>query len=64
MRDTKLLQTYHDKQVRENKEKQLQRHLRKEVDTGAGGTQKYVIKSGANKGKIAEGFSKDKSYQY
>ena len=60
MRDTKLLQTYHDKQVRENKEKQLQRHLRTEVDTGASGTQKYVIKNGVNKGKIAEGFQKSK----
>ena len=58
MRDTKLLHTYHAKQVRETKERNLQRLLRKEVDTGANGTQKYVIKSGANKGKIAEGFQK------
>ena len=58
MRDTKLLQTYHAKQERETKERNLQRLLRKEVDTGANGTQKYVIKSGANKGKIAEGFQK------
>ena len=58
MRDTKLLQTYQAKQVRETKERNLQRLLRKEVDTGANGTQKYVIKSGANKGKIAEGFQK------
>ena len=58
MRDTKLLQTYHAKQVRETKERNLQRLLRKEVDTGANGTKKYVIKSGANKGKIAEGFQK------
>jgi len=61
MRDTKLLQTYHAKQMRENKEKQLQRILRKEVETGASGTQKYRIKSGPNAGKIAEGFQKTKS---
>ena len=58
MRDTKLLQTYHAKQMRENKEKQLQRMLRKEVETGASGTQKYRIKAGTNAGKIAEGFQK------
>jgi len=61
MRDTKLLQTYRTKQMREQKERQLQRHLRKEVETGASGTQKYVIKSGANAGKIAEGFQKSQS---
>ncbi len=59
MRDTKLLQTYHENQKREHKERQLNRHLRKEVETGANGTQKYVIKSGTNKGKIAEGFQKE-----
>ena len=60
MRDTKLLQTYHAKQMRENKEKQLQRMLRKEVETGASGTQEYVIKKGPNTGKIAKGFQKSK----
>ncbi len=47
--------------MRENKEKQLQRMLRKEVETGASGTQKYRIKAGANAGKIAEGFQKTQS---
>ncbi len=61
MRDTKLIQTYRTKQMREQKERQLQRHLRKEVETGASGTQKYVIKSGTNAGKIAEGFQKTQS---
>ena len=28
--------------------------LRKEVEIGANGTQKYVIKKGVNKGKVAE----------
>jgi hypothetical protein len=27
--------------------------LRKEVDSGANGTQKYVIKNGVNSGKVA-----------
>ncbi len=58
MRDTRSLQTYHAKQVRETKERQMNRHLRKEVEVGAGGTQKYVIKNGVNKGKVAEGFTK------
>ena len=61
MRDTKLLQTYHAKQMRENKEKHLQRILRKEVEIGASGTQKYRIKEGSNAGKIAEGFQKSQS---
>ena len=32
--------------------KRLQKDLRKEVETGKHGTQKYVIKQGENKGKI------------
>jgi len=32
----------------------LLRNLKKEVETGANGTQKYVIKKGINKGKIAD----------
>ena len=31
----------------------LLRDLKKEVEIGANGTQKYVIKEGVNKGKIA-----------
>ncbi len=30
----------------------LQKDLRKEVETGKHGTQKYVVKQGENKGKI------------
>ena len=58
MRDTKLLQSHSAKLMREAKEKELNRVLRKEVDTGANGTQEYVIKKGANTGKIAKGFQK------
>ena len=38
----------------EKKAKQMTyiKHLKKEVEIGANGTQKYVIKKGINKGKI------------
>ena len=61
MRDTKLLQSHSAKLMREAKEKQLQRMLRKEVDTGANGTQEYVIKKGENTGRIAKDFQKAQS---
>jgi len=35
------------------KEKSFFRNLRKEVDTGANGTQDYVVKKGVNKDTIA-----------
>ena len=45
----------HAKEVNKHKkEAELQRTLRKEVDIGATGTQKYSIKEGPNKGKIAD----------
>ena len=61
MRDFKAITEAIAKQQRLFKEKQLQRHLRTEVNTGASGTQKYVIKSGPNAGKVAEGFQKTPS---
>jgi hypothetical protein len=61
MRDTKLLTSYAKKLMREAKQKLLFKHLRTEVDAGANGTQKYVIKSGPNAGKVAEGFQKTSS---
>ncbi len=39
---------------KENKEKELSKNLKKEVNTGANGTQSYVIKKGVNKNKIAK----------
>ena len=39
---------------KENKQKQLSKNLKKEVDTGANVTQSYVIKKGVNKNKIAK----------
>jgi len=53
MRDTKLLTSYAQKLLREAKQKLLFKDLRKEVNAGANGTQKYVIKNGVNTGKIA-----------
>lgn len=51
MRDTKLLQTYSRKKEEENKSKYLFKNLKQEVETGANGTQEYVIKKGINRGK-------------
>jgi len=38
---------------KENKQKELSKNLKKEVNIGANGTQSYVIKKGINKNKIA-----------
>ena len=43
---------YVQKQFESEKEMKLFQMLRKEVEIGANGTQKYVIKKGPNKGKI------------
>ena len=53
MRDTKLLTSYAQKLMREAKQKLLFKDLRKEVNAGANGTQKYVIKNGVNSGRVA-----------
>jgi hypothetical protein len=53
MRDTKLLTSYAQKLMREAKQKLLFKDLRREVNAGANGTQKYVIKNGVNSGKVA-----------
>ena len=37
---------------KENKAMSLAKELKKEVETGKHGTQKYVLKQGPNKGKI------------
>ena len=48
------LMDFHQKSLREQKEIQLSRSLKKEVTTGANGTQDYIIKKGINSGKIAD----------
>lgn len=54
MRDSKSLESFLKRIEKELKQKNIFKHLRKEVDTGANGTQKYVIKKGVNKGKVAK----------
>jgi hypothetical protein len=53
MRDTKNLEAYSKAKEKENKQMNLFRTLKKEVETGANGTQEYIIKKGINKGKKA-----------
>ena len=53
MRDTKILEAFSLKKEKEEKQKNLFRNLKKEVETGANGTQDYIIKKGVNKGKKA-----------
>jgi hypothetical protein len=47
------LHEFHNKTLKQKKQMELSKNLKKEVNTGANGTQKYVIKEGINKGKIA-----------
>jgi len=54
MRDSKKLESFLKEKEIENKQQSLFTNLRKEVEIGANGTQKYVIKKGTNKGKIAD----------
>jgi hypothetical protein len=52
MRDIKLLESFKKRIEKELKEKNFFKYLRKEVDIGANGTQRYVVKKGINKGKV------------
>ena len=54
VRDTKSIENFLEKNLKEIKELSLFRNLKKEVETGASGTQDYVIKKGPNKDKIAK----------
>ena len=54
MRDTKVLESFKKHTERKLKEMNIFKHLRQEVNTGANGTQSYVIKKGINKGKVAK----------
>ncbi len=54
MRDSKTIESFLKEKELKNKQQSLFKDLRKEVETGANGTQKYVIKKGDNKGKIAD----------
>tara|TARA_R110000803_G_scaffold114057_1_gene182516 strand:- start:501 stop:683 length:183 start_codon:yes stop_codon:yes gene_type:complete len=48
-----LLNSFKKNQEKKHKEMTLFKNLKKEVETGANGTQSYVIKKGINKDKIA-----------
>ena len=54
VRDTKVLETFKKHAEKKLKEMNLFKNLKKEVETGANGTQDYVIKKGPNKNKIAK----------
>lgn len=54
MRDTKVIDRFTEQSNKKHKEMLLFRNLKKEVNTGANGTQQYVIKNGINKGKVAK----------
>ena len=54
MRDTKVLESFKKHTEKKLKEMNIFKHLKKEVNHGANGTQQYVIKKGINKGKIAK----------
>ena len=51
MRDGKVLESFKKKIEKEKKEKNIFKHLRKEVDINGNGTRGYLIKEGINKGK-------------
>ena len=53
-RDSKKLESFLKEKELKDKQQSLFTNLRKEVETGANGTQEYVIKKGINKGKIAD----------
>jgi len=54
MRDTKVLEAFKKRVERKFKEMNIFKHMRTEVNTGAFGTQNYVIKKGSNRGKLAK----------
>ena len=52
MRDVRSILAYAKDMQKKTKEALLNKLMRREVDTGANGTQKYVIKQGVNAGKV------------
>jgi|TARA_R110000803_G_scaffold86939_1_gene153503 hypothetical protein len=54
MRDTKVLESFLKHTEKKLKEMNLFKFLKKEVETGANGTQDYIIKKGVNKDKLAK----------
>ena len=54
VRDTKSLEEYSKQKEKDKKQMNFIKNLKKEVETGANGTQDYVIKKGENTGKVAK----------
>ena len=54
MRDNKVLESFIRHTEKKLKEMNLFKFLKKEVETGANGTQNYIIKKNINKNKKAE----------
>ena len=54
MRDSKKIESFLEEKKLKDKQLDLFRNLKKEVEIGANGTQNYVIKKGINKGKICK----------
>ena len=52
MRDNKKIEEYIKSSKKNLKQQELFKDLKKEVNTGANGTQGYKIKKGINKGKV------------
>jgi len=53
MRDNKSIESFLKEKDKQNKQKILFKNLKKEEEIGANGNQKYIIKQGINKGKVA-----------
>jgi hypothetical protein len=51
MRDSKTIESFLQKKEKESKQQSLFKNLRKEVETGANGTQKYVLRKEITKVK-------------
>ena len=54
VRDNRVIESFLKKTQRKLKEMSLFKSLKKEVETGANGTQNYIIKKGINKDTIAK----------
>ena len=52
VRITKQILQYISDQKKKNKKMNFVKNLKKSVENGKNGTQKYVIKKGINKGKV------------
>jgi len=52
MRDNKKIEEHIKELQKSLKQQELFKNLKKEVNTGANGTQGYKIKKGINKGKV------------